>query len=99
MTKGQENLLNKITQMYPAIVEGRFYQAQNPYSGDVVKLNSNEARAYQYAIEGYQKYLSIKQPCKTNKEMKEINSAITQYDKGKYLLLALNSNAYRKLLD
>ena len=99
MTKGQKNLLEKITQMYPSIIEGRMYQAQNPYSRELVKLNCNESRAYQYAIEGYQKYLSIKQPCKTNKESKIISSAIAQYDKGKYLLLALNGSAYRKLLD
>lgn len=99
MTKGQKNLLAKLDEMYSFIQPGRTYQAQNPYSGEVVRLNFEEARAYQYAIEGYQKYLSIKQPCKNNKEMKMINKAITQYDKGKYLLLALNSSAYRKLLD
>ena len=99
MTKGQKNLLDKITEMFPNIVDGRMYQAQNAFTGEVMKLTPDEARAYAYSVEGYRKYNSIKQPCKTNKEMKELNKAITQYDKGKYLLLSLNATAYRKLID
>jgi hypothetical protein len=31
--------------------------------------------------------------------MKELNSAIRQFDTGKHLLLAMNSEAYNKLID
>ena len=99
MTQAQTKLLEKLGEQYSSITSGQMYGSTNQFTGETVRLNFKEARAYKYAMEGYKTYLSIEQPCKTKQQMKELKSAIHQFKTGKHLLLTMNSEAYNKLID
>jgi hypothetical protein len=86
-TTGEQNLAKEFGLDLTKIDGPRILRATNPFSGDSVPLNQLEADIYNNVMTLYQQY------CNGN------GKVVGKYDRLKYLLLKINSDAYMRLID
>ena len=87
-TTGELNLMKEFGLDVTKVDELRTEYRENPFSGDRVTLNKFEARIYDLTINMIMAY-----------ERGDKNFKVVKYDRLKYLLLKINSDAYMRLID
>jgi len=86
-SKGLRDINKAMTASYWKLFSGAGV-GRNPFSGVEVPLNAFELSIYNFCLNWYARY-----------ERGDMSLPIQVYDSMKYLLLAINSNAYMDLLD
>ena len=87
-TTGELNLMKEFGLDSMKYDEPKTDSRANPFSGDRVPLNTFEARIYDLTINMIMAY-----------ERGDKNFKVQKYDRLKYLLLKVNSDAYMRLID
>ena len=94
LTKPETNLLNKLTVEYGLVVNDSLTVAVNPLSGARVETTPLVAALIRFAQAAYISYEVF-----GNMTFKSKPVTIQTYDRVRYLVLKLDSNAYSEVLD
>ena len=87
-TTGELNLMKEFGLDSTKFDEPKVTERSNPFSGVSVPLNAFEAKLYDLTINMIMAY-----------ERGDKNFKVQKYDRLKYLLLKVNSDAYMRLID
>lgn len=79
-------------------LEDKTAEVYNPLSGEVVNTTALVAAVTSTVLLIYQNLQSARNPARIHPDLKPTN-AVMNFDRGKYIVLKLDSNVYLKVID